>query len=53
MERAGLRRRLLLTLVVAAVVVALVVAAAVAFDWTLAGAPSFDLTTDPAGKLPF
>ena len=52
-ERAELRRRLLLSLVIAAVAVVLIAAAAVAFDWTLAAGPSFDLTADPAGALPF
>jgi hypothetical protein len=52
-DGAGLSRRLLLTLAIAAVAVVLVAAAAVAFDWTLAAGPSFDLTVDPAGALPF
>jgi hypothetical protein len=52
-DRAELRRRLLLSLVIAAVAIVFVAAAAVAFDWTLAAGPSFDLTTDPAGILPF
>ncbi len=53
LEGAGLRRRLLLGLVIAAVAIVLIAAAAVAFDWTLAAGPSFNLTTDPAGELPF
>ena len=53
LDGAGPRRRLLPSLMVAAVAVVLIVAAAVAFDWTLVAGPSFDLTTDPAGGLPF
>ena len=53
LDGSGLRRRLLLSLVIAAVTVVLIAAAAVAFDWTLAAGPSFDLTADPAGALPF
>ena len=46
---AGLMRLTLVTLVV----VAVVIAAAVAFGWTLPAGPSFELTPDPAGDLPF
>ena len=53
LDGSGLRRRLLLSLVIAAVTVVLIAAAAVAFHWTLVAGPSFDLTTDPAGGLPF
>jgi hypothetical protein len=53
LEGAQLRHRLLLSLVIAAVAIVLIAVAAVAFDWTLAAGPSFDLTTDPAGGLPF
>ena len=53
LDRAELRRRLLLSLVIAAVAIVLIAVAAVALDWTLAAGPSFDLTTDPAGVLPF
>jgi hypothetical protein len=52
-ERAELGRTLLLLLLIAAVVIAVVMAAGVAFGWTLTEAPSFDITTDPAGALPF
>ncbi len=52
-ERAELGRRLLLLLLITAVVIAVVIAAGVAFGWTLTGGPSFDITTDPAGDLPF
>jgi hypothetical protein len=34
-------------------VVAIVLAAAVTLDWTPVLAPSFDLTPDPAGDLPY
>jgi hypothetical protein len=53
LERADLRRRLPLSLVIVAIAVVLVVVAAVALDWTLVAGPSFDLTTDPVGDLPF
>jgi hypothetical protein len=48
-----LRRWFLLSLVVAAVAIVLIAVAAVALDWTLVAGPSFELTTDPAGTLPF
>jgi hypothetical protein len=55
MERAELRRRLLISLTVVAVVAVVAVIAVVGtvvFGWTLPAA-DFTITTDPAGKLPF
>jgi hypothetical protein len=39
--------------VVALIVLAVVIAASIAFGWTLTEGPVLDLTTDPAGELPF
>ena len=39
--------------VVALVVLAAVILASIAFDWTLAPGPSFELTTNPGADLPF
>lgn len=52
-ERIAIQGDLLRTLLILAFVAAVVIAAAVAFDWTLTGARSFDLTPDPAGTMPF
>ena len=44
----------LVRLVAASVIVfTIVIAMSVAFGWTLPAAPSFELTPDPAGNLPF
>ena len=45
--------RLLAIAIVALAVFAVAVLASVAFDWTLASGPSFELTTDPGVNLPF
>lgn len=39
--------------VLAVVVFAVAILASVAFDWTLASGPSFELTTNPGADLPF
>lgn len=39
--------------IVALIVLAIVIAAGVAFGWTLPAGPSFEITPDPAGDLPF
>ncbi|MCI0584511.1 MAG: hypothetical protein L0227_16755 [Chloroflexi bacterium] len=53
LERAELRRRLLISLVIAAAAVAVAVVAAVVLGWTLPAGTDFSITTDPAGELPF
>jgi multisubunit Na+/H+ antiporter MnhB subunit len=53
MERAELRRRLLISLAVAAALVVVAFAASVVFGWTLPAGTDFTITTDPAGTLPF
>gem|GEM_PF-3898694 len=52
-ERAVMQRHLMTAVVIAAITIVVIVAAGIAFDWTLAGAPDFNLTVDPAGDLPF
>jgi len=53
LERAELRRRLLISFVVAAGAVAVAVVAAIVLGWTLPAGTDFSITTDPAGGLPF
>jgi len=48
-----MQRHLMTAVVIAAITIVVIVAAGIAFDWTLAGAPDFNLTVDPAGDLPF
>ena len=50
---AVLADRLVRAMSIVLAVVAIGLAAAVALDWTPVLAPSFDLTPDPAGDLPY
>jgi hypothetical protein len=52
-ERAELRRKLLMVLLAVIVGAALVAGASLLFGWTLVPGPDFTITTDPAGALPF
>jgi hypothetical protein len=53
MTRHAYEVRLLGIALLALAVVAVVLVASIAFDWTLASGPSFDLTTNPGADLPF